>query len=141
MWRHRVAGGIRAVAKCIVRYINGIYILYQQLNSSSNVLYTSVCGYDTAARQRGKKQQQDSDPVGIDNVVPAWKRRAAYNFTGCLAHADVTYSGGHGTVVRIIGYFHHNEGCQGASLVRYPRVPIHPHVYEVALSQLRCGAR
>lgn len=35
----------------------------------------------------------------------------------------------------------HNEACQSAILKRLPAVPLHEHVYEVALHQLESGAR
>lgn len=56
-------------------------------------------------------------------------------------HADVTYDASSSNVLRIIGYFEHNEGCRNATLVRYPSIPLHKHVYEVALEQLSQGAR
>ncbi|KAI0764222.1 hypothetical protein BD413DRAFT_433493, partial [Trametes elegans] len=61
-------------------------------------------------------------------------------FTGCLAHADITTVVETGYVMRIIGYFQHNEECQQAAMVRFPAVPLHPHVVEVAMIQLRSNA-
>lgn len=77
--------------------------------------------------------------------MQAGVRRAAYSFTGCLAHADVTYqineAGGQVQAVRrVIAYLQHNEACIKAELVRAPSVPLHDHVLEVALRQLRNGA-
>ena len=70
-----------------------------------------------------------------------WRRHAAYDFTGCLAHADVTYLDKPETrvIIRVFGCFDHNEDCQTSYLVRYPPIPIHEHVIEVALRQLRLG--
>ena len=70
-----------------------------------------------------------------------WRRHAAYDFTGCLAHADVTYLDKPETrvIIRVFGCFDHNEDCQTSHLVRYPPIPIHEHVIEVALRQLRLG--
>ena len=74
-----------------------------------------------------------------------WKRRSGYDYTGCLAHADITYvetpNGSPGEILRIIGYFQHNTACSESVLVRFPAVPLHAHVVEVALQQLRAGAR
>jgi hypothetical protein len=70
-----------------------------------------------------------------------WSRHAAYDFTGCCAHADITYTVDSGFVERIIGYFEHNESCKSATLVRVPSIPLHEHVYEIALAQLSQGAR
>jgi hypothetical protein len=43
-------------------------------------------------------------------------------------------------ILRIRGFFHHNEACKNAKYTRIPPVPVHPSVYVVALSQLRDGA-
>jgi len=40
-----------------------------------------------------------------------------------------------------MGYFLHNEGCNEAVLTQLPAIPLHEHVYEVALDQLEVGAR
>ncbi|KAL7278680.1 hypothetical protein ACG7TL_007682 [Trametes sanguinea] len=74
------------------------------------------------------------------NPHTTWKRRAAYDFTGCLVHAEVTFAERSGEVLRVIGYFKHNDACQRAVLARFPSVPLHPHVTEIALLQLRSGA-
>jgi len=42
-------------------------------------------------------------------------------------------------ILRIRGYFHHNDGCTKALIARFPAVPLHPSVYEVALLQLKEG--
>ncbi|THH14925.1 hypothetical protein EUX98_g9541 [Antrodiella citrinella] len=96
-----------------------------------------VCGYDTNARQDGKKPRERLE-VDVDN----WRRRAPYDFTSCLAHSDITAAERRtGTVIlRIIGHFEHNEECQKAMLVRAPAIPLHPHVVEVAMRQLWMGA-
>jgi len=98
------------------------------------LIYHSSCGYSTAARQ----QRRSSKAHAGDGER---SRQAPYDFTGCCAHADITYGTSPDWVVRIIGYFDHNEGCQNSSLVRYPSIPLHEHVYEVALQQLAQGAR
>jgi len=61
------------------------------------------------------------------------------DFTGCLAHAEITYLQSTQKILRIRGYFHHNEGCKKALIARFPAVPLHPAVYEVALRQLKEG--
>ncbi|KAF7972050.1 hypothetical protein HWV62_19189 [Athelia sp. TMB] len=66
-------------------------------------------------------------------------RRNPYDFTGCLAHAEITERESDGAVTRIVGILEHMEACARASIVRLPPVPLHPHVYEVALEQLRSG--
>ncbi|TDL28464.1 hypothetical protein BD410DRAFT_695097, partial [Rickenella mellea] len=67
-------------------------------------------------------------------------RRNAVNFTGCLGHAEITYNPRTERVLRIRGYFEHNEECKKAVLARIPPIPLHPSVYEVALQQLKDGA-
>ncbi|KAL0956114.1 hypothetical protein HGRIS_002282 [Hohenbuehelia grisea] len=43
-------------------------------------------------------------------------------------------------MTRLIGYLTHNDECKKAVLTRIPAVPLHEHVYNVALEQLRNGA-
>ncbi|KAK4693807.1 hypothetical protein P7C70_g8861, partial [Phenoliferia sp. Uapishka_3] len=43
-------------------------------------------------------------------------------------------------ILRISGILTHNPGCVDAKLVRRPAIPLHPHIYEVALAQLAEGA-
>jgi len=62
------------------------------------------------------------------------------DFTGCLAHAEVTYLRTTQKIIRVRGYFNHNEGCKTAVITRFPAVPLHPAVYEIALQQLKDGA-
>ena len=92
----------------------------------------SVCGYSTEARQKRSSKVQTG---------ASWSRQAPYDFTGCCVHADVTYDTRTDTVERVIGFFSHNDECKRAKLVRYPSIPLHDHVYEVALQQLAQGAR
>lgn len=70
----------------------------------------SSSGYNTAARQARDKR-------GSQNPVE-WSRQADYEFTGCLAHADVTWNCGSGEIERVIGYFKHSERCQAAVAIR-----------------------
>ncbi|KAK7676803.1 hypothetical protein QCA50_020209 [Cerrena zonata] len=105
-------------------------------------LYQCVCGYDTPSRQRGKQQKKTDHPdTSPSDSTSEWRRRAAYDFTGCLVHADITYLDMQPRVItRVVGFFEHNDACRESRLVRYPPVPIHDHVIEVALRQLRQGA-
>ena len=93
-----------------------------------------LCGYNTVARQRRSKTKSTS-------TEQSWSRHAAYDFTGCCAHADITYVQATGIITRVIGFFEHNESCKNGVLVRFPAVPLHEHVFEVALAQLAQGAR
>ncbi|KAJ7712197.1 hypothetical protein DFH07DRAFT_725388, partial [Mycena maculata] len=85
------------------------------------VLYLCRCGYDHTRTQ--KKERHTPVP-----------------FTSCLAHAEITYAVDSERVLRIRGFFHHNDACKQAEFTRIPPVPVHPSVFVVALSQLRDGA-
>ena len=86
----------------------------------------------------GTGKEAASPTEGEENVGT---RRAPYPFTGCLAHADITFVEETGFVLRILAFFEHNAGCREAMMVRFPSVPLHPHVVEVAMAQLRGNAR
>ena len=78
---------------------------------------------------------------GYDHATAGHKtRQNAVDFTGCLAHVEVTYLCVTQKIIRIRGYFDHNEGCKTAVITRFPAVPLHPAVYEIALQQLKDGA-
>lgn len=96
--------------------------------------HTGTCqaAADTGSIAAGIEEEDDEN---------AWKRRAPYPFTGCLAHADVTYIEETGFVLRILGYFEHNVACQEATMIRFPAIPLHPHVIDVAQGQLRENTR
>lgn len=102
-----------------------------------------MCGYDTTSRQKGKKLREKEHPDTVKQAgLKNWERRAAYDFTGCLAHADITFVKSDPPIItRILGYFIHNNKCIDAKLRRFPSIPLHPHVREVALRQMRRGAR
>lgn len=116
----------------------------------------SVCGYDSRARQTqsGRKRKRGREAAanaGASSSSPALEvpkeanRRAAYLYTGCLAHVDITYHSSPSCeeilgVKRIVGVLEHNEECRTAKLVRSPSIPLHEHVVEVAIRQLRNGA-
>ncbi|KAJ3836483.1 hypothetical protein F5878DRAFT_502514, partial [Lentinula raphanica] len=65
-----------------------------------------------------------------------WERQAPYPFTACLAHVEIIEKG-NGVVTWIAGVLDHNDGCRSSFLERRPPVPLHEHIYEVALEQLR----
>lgn len=80
----------------------------------------SDCGYDH--RQAGSK-----------------KRRTAVDFTGCLAHAEITFVIETQKILRVRGFLDHNEACKNALMQRIPSLPLHPSVYQAALVQLANG--
>ncbi|KAJ8078160.1 hypothetical protein PM082_000366 [Marasmius tenuissimus] len=91
-------------------------------------IYQCACGCDSSYRSKSK------------NTANSTTRRIPYQFTGCLAHVEVVESIGNGKISRISGYLEHNAGCHSAVLERIPPIPLHEHVYEIALGQLRNGA-
>ncbi|KAJ7610601.1 hypothetical protein DFH06DRAFT_1016591 [Mycena polygramma] len=91
------------------------------VSKTRRVLYLCRCGYDHA--RHGSKTRHTPVP-----------------FTSCLAHAEITYAIDTHKILRIRGYFHHNDACKQAEFTRIPPTPVHPSVYMVALAQLRDGA-
>ncbi|KAI1781670.1 hypothetical protein LXA43DRAFT_977973 [Ganoderma leucocontextum] len=85
-------------------------------------LYQCDCGYDHKARN-------------------SKLRRCPVNFTSCLAHVEVLSVEHTGKILRICGYFEHNQGCKSAFLARIPPIPLHPSVFAHALKQLQIGAQ
>nr|VWO97430.1 Linoleate diol synthase [Ganoderma boninense] len=85
-------------------------------------LYQCDCGYDHEARK-------------------SKLRRCPVNFTSCLAHVEVLSKEHTGKVLRICGYFEHNQECKDAFLARIPPIPLHPSVFAHALKQLQIGAQ
>ncbi|KIJ29355.1 hypothetical protein M422DRAFT_269311 [Sphaerobolus stellatus SS14] len=66
-------------------------------------------------------------------------RHTAVDFTGCLAHAELSINELTSKVLRVRGLLGHNETCQNAILARIPKLPVHPSVYAKALAQLQEG--
>ena len=56
-----------------------------------------------------------------------------YDFTGCIAHAEITECDSDGQVMQVVRVLDHNEVCQSAQIACLLSIPLHPHVYEVAL--------
>ena len=98
-------------------------------------LSQSSCGYHPQARQdrENKKTAPTTEKV--------WSRRAPFDFTGCIAHVEIVERTRDGEITRVIGIFEHNTMCRDAILKRLPAVPLHEHVYEVALEQMDDGAK
>ena len=96
--------------------------------SSLGFISDSWCSIDQCSRP-----SHSSRPPGT--------QRNPYNFMGCLAHAKITEQVSDGQVSCIIGFFNHNPNCSSAVMTRIPSIPLHPHVYEIALQQLHSGAR
>ncbi|KAJ3884390.1 hypothetical protein GG344DRAFT_35471, partial [Lentinula edodes] len=69
-----------------------------------------------------------------------WQRHVPYPQTGCIAHVEITERVSDGCITQIAGITTHNEACMNATLEQIPTIPLHEHVYEVALEQLENGA-
>ena len=95
----------------------------------------SACGYDTAARRELEKKKQ------LSLSKKSLQRHIPFAFTACLAHVEITELESNGEISKVGGYFVHNPQCQETVLGRLPAIPLHEHVYEVALQQLEDGAR
>ncbi|KAJ3855966.1 hypothetical protein EV368DRAFT_79123 [Lentinula lateritia] len=105
------------------------------MQEQRRTLFQCSCGYHVQARQ-----EREADK-GVTRKAEDWQRRVPYPFTGCLAHIELTERVRDGAISRIAGFPEHNDPCQTAVLERVPPIPLHEHVYEVALGQLRSGAR
>lgn len=46
-----------------------------------------------------------------------WRRKMPYEFTGCLAHIDLTYTSSSLKIIRISGILEHVEACQTKVMV------------------------
>jgi hypothetical protein len=81
-----------------------------------------------------------SSDCGYDHrEVGTAKRQTVVDFTGCLAHAEITFIVETQQILRLRGFFGHNNACKDAVLLRIPPLPLHPYVYQVALAQLADG--
>ncbi|EPQ52685.1 hypothetical protein GLOTRDRAFT_122648 [Gloeophyllum trabeum ATCC 11539] len=98
----------------------------------------SACGYDSIERQASESLKRSTNEHSKPSQKK-WERRNPFDHTGCLAHVEITDQSLDGAVMRIQGYLEHNEACQSSCLRRIPPIPLHPHVYEVALEQLKRG--
>jgi hypothetical protein len=102
-------------------------------------LSPSSCGYNTITRHSAYTVKVKSGQHTKGDQRGA--RRAPYDFTGCLAHANITYNEQSSKILRVIGYLEHNKACQASIMKRTPNIPLHSHVIKVALDQLVDGAR
>ena len=64
----------------------------------------------------------------------------AVDFTGCLAHVEVSHTANSTKVLRICGYFEHDQGCRDAGLSWEPICALHTSILSTALDQVRGGA-
>ncbi|KAH9952737.1 hypothetical protein BGW80DRAFT_1263919, partial [Lactifluus volemus] len=66
--------------------------------------------------------------AGVKRILLQWySRYSPYDFTGCLAHADITYEKQPLKIRRIVGILEHNPECQLGVMTRMPSIPLHPH--------------
>ncbi|KIJ41799.1 hypothetical protein M422DRAFT_255113 [Sphaerobolus stellatus SS14] len=102
------------------------------------VLLQCQCGSSSEARKArdDMKKAKQGLPVNPQN----WSRKMPYDFTGCLAHIDVTYSQTSSCILRIAGIIVHDEACDKQEMQRLPPIPLHSHVWKIALKQINEGA-
>lgn len=105
----------------------------------TNLIVLSQCGSSTTARKQKEDARREAKGLTV-NPQP-WERKGPYDFTGCLAHIDLTYNWKNYKVIRITGVIKHGEACQKQQMTRLPPVPLHPHVYQIAMQQANEGAR
>ncbi|KAJ3808035.1 hypothetical protein F5876DRAFT_79151 [Lentinula aff. lateritia] len=108
----------------------------ERISEYCTQLLFSVCGYNSQARQKREDAKDESDPA---KSTP-WRRKVPYPHTGCLGHVEITERIEDGGIVRVAGLWDHNEGCKKVVLERFPAIPLHEHVYQVALEQLASRA-
>ncbi|KAF8493528.1 hypothetical protein JB92DRAFT_3100178, partial [Gautieria morchelliformis] len=108
------------------------------LNVYTRMLLQCQCGTSTDARKTKDDQQQMAKGLPI-NEKP-WLRKTPYDHTGCLAHLDITYHMSDYHVRRITGVLSHNDSCLARKMMRLPAIPLHDHVWQVALQQMMGGA-
>ncbi|KIJ43803.1 hypothetical protein M422DRAFT_252706 [Sphaerobolus stellatus SS14] len=76
--------------------------------------------------------------LGLKMNTHEWSRKMPYDFTGCLAHLDITYTDT--CVIPITGIIEHNAKCKAQEMQCLPPIPLHPHVWKVSLKQVNDGA-
>lgn len=118
-----------------------VYILRMYLpHTCVSYLNFSGCGYSNEARQQRENKLRAKKGETVKDKPST--RFAPFDYTGCMAHADITFApGSSDRITRLVGYLEHNEACQHAFIRRVPAVPLHAHVVEIALAQLSEGAR
>ncbi|KAF8573082.1 hypothetical protein K439DRAFT_1625319 [Ramaria rubella] len=96
------------------------------------------CGSSTEAIKEKYNKKRKSQ--GLDESKKDSWCKAPYDFTGCLVHIDITYHVLDFSVQRITGILQHDETCLQQNMKRIPPIPLHEHVWKVALQQLSEGA-
>ncbi|KIJ37161.1 hypothetical protein M422DRAFT_260318 [Sphaerobolus stellatus SS14] len=107
-------------------------------NPTRRVLLQCMCGSSTKARF--KKENVQRKEISETPLSREWKCKMPYDFTGCLAHIDLTYNETESRILRIVGIPSHNEKCARKTTQRLPPIPLHEHVWQIALEQLEQGA-
>ncbi|KAJ3752812.1 hypothetical protein EV360DRAFT_88385 [Lentinula raphanica] len=110
------------------------------LEMRKKMLYQCVCGHigRSALVPKAREFSRSSSFGGMK--VASSQRRMPYPFTECLAHIEVTIRVKDEKIVKISGISDHNPACEEAGMNRLPAIPLHEHVYEVAIEQLEDGA-
>jgi hypothetical protein len=111
--------------------------------ADQQIYLLSSSGYNSDTRQAAEisKSQSRIRPEKSEPTRKPWMRQNGYNFSGCLAHIEISDRLSDSGVYAIVGHLEHNPDCQHSVLRRPPAVPLHSPVYEVALMPLASGAR
>ena len=110
-------------------------MLYQYILANYKLASQSSCSYHPQARQ--DRETKKNTP----GTEKPWSRQAPFEVTGCIAHVEIVERTRDGEITRINGIFEHNMGCQATTLKHLPAIPLHEHVFEVALEQLEDGTK
>lgn len=118
---------------------SGRSTLYAQTHIFILVCTISQSGSSTIARQMKIESQNVQRQCNVKHEK--WKRKMPYDYTACPAHFNLTYTPQSSMIHRITGILEHNNDCKERSMSRFPRVPLHQHVWQDALDQINQGAR
>ncbi|GJJ11762.1 hypothetical protein Clacol_006000 [Clathrus columnatus] len=126
-------------ARCLLGQHNLVIEELEDLgNGWSRRWSSNQSGMSSVARKAKVDKRKLIHGESVNN--DEWKRKMPYDFTGCLAHLDITYTMNKFKILRITGIIKHVEPCKKKLMTRIPPVPLHPHVIQVALEQINQGA-
>ncbi|KIJ22868.1 hypothetical protein M422DRAFT_57039 [Sphaerobolus stellatus SS14] len=97
-----------------------------------------MCGSSTEARKACDNAQKSKRGVKVN--PEDWLQKMPYDFTGCAAHIDITYDQTSSHIIQIVSILEHNKECETQEMWQLPPVPFHPHVWKIAVNQLKDGA-
>ena len=141
---YEVECGLKFSRQASVHLISMVRTFFHQIKwqvSDVYMLIYSLCGYSHKERQCRHDVNVSPGRRLSKKRKKTWERRVGFDFTGCLAHIDLTECAETRSILRIRGIRENSRGCESEQLQRLPYMPLHEHVYKVALWQLEAGAR